>query len=566
MKSPLLYLAGRSLVNRLRTLGRRAKSPRYLVVYLLALGYLWLVLLGPHPTAQAGPEAALRHVDLIAVLMTALALRWWLMEDDRSALAFTPAELTFLFPAPLTRSQLIRFKLLRVQFFLLINTLFWTIAARRTGLGVAPDILRAIALWVAFGTLFLHRLAAALSRGSMLAHGRTGRGVVGWVLLGGLGLAPVLFLVQRWSVLGLAWRMGPRSFGYALTGLLDQPIVSALLWPMRLLFRPTVAEDVSAWAGQMLPAVGLLLLHFFWVVRADFAFEEAALAASSRSAGRLASGGKKPTPLFRRSLPLGRRSGPIVAVAWKNLLCQMRAISLPTMLALGIPFCSALIFGVMEPTDSLREVLGWFALFWALFLVLIGPQWVRYDLRKDLPKMDLLRSYPISGAAVMTGEIAASALILSGYQVLLLTLALGGLWRVTESGINPQLLGVSYLAALILVLPVNWMMVAIYNGGALLFPEWVRRGRRGGGIEGMGQSVMGLGSAALLLSLLLLVPAAIGWLVAHLLTEPLGSGAILPGAILATFVLLVEGRLLSAWLGARFDRYDPSTVRLSTSS
>ncbi len=565
MTSALVYLTGRSLANRLRTLRAKAVRPRYLVVYLLGIGYLWLVLLGPHPLSPSSLEASERQINQLAALMTLLALRWWLMEDDRSALAFTPAELTFLFPAPLTRNQLIRFKVMRVQFFLLINTLFWTVAARRTGFGAAPDMLRAISLWVCFGTLYLHRLGAALTRGS-LASGGHRRPLALWLLVGALCLAPVWYLFTQWPVLGLAWRQGPGSFVQALTGLANQPVISALLYPMKALLRPTVALTPGTWLREMIPAVLLLLAHFAWVIRADFAFEEAALNASSRAARHLARGPRSVGHPVRRTLPLPVGAGPAMAVAWKNLLCQLRSISLPTMLALGIPLCSALIFGLMEPTDSLREVLGWFGLFWAVFLILIGPQWVRYDLRKDLGRMDLLRSYPVSGAAVMTGEIAASALILSAYQLLLLAVALGGLWHVTENGLSTSLLSYSFVASALLVLPVNWMMVAIYNAGALLYPEWVRRDRRSAGVEAMGQSVVGLVAAGAFLVVGLMIPALAGGVLAAYCYPRLDAAALLPGALVAVVVLLLEARLLAGWLGRRFDSYDLSMVRLASSS
>ncbi|MEO8032248.1 MAG: putative ABC exporter domain-containing protein [Gemmatimonadota bacterium] len=568
MTSALVYLTGRSLANRLRTLLARAVRPRYLLVYLLGIGYLWLVLLGPHPLSPNSPEASERHLNQLAALMTLLALRWWLMEDDRSALAFTPAELTFLFPAPLTRSQLIRFKVMRVQFFLLVNTLFWTVAARRTGFGAAPDVLRAISLWVCFGTLYLHRLGAALTRGSLASRGvgQHRPPLALWLLVSVLGLAPVWFLVRQWPVLGLAWRLGPGSFVQALTGLADQPGISAVLYPMKLLLRPSVAPSAGLWLQEMVPAVLLLLAHFAWVIRADFEFEEAALNASSRAVRRLARGVRSVGPRVRRTLPLPVGAGPAMAVAWKNLVCQSRSISLPTMLALGIPLCSALIFGMMEPTDSLREVLGWFGLFWAVFLVLIGPQWIRYDLRKDLGRMDLLRSYPVSGAAIMTGEIAASALILSAYQLLLLSVALGGLWHVTENGMSTTLLSCSFAASALLVLPVNWLMVAIYNAGALLYPEWVRRERRTSGVEAMGQSVMGLVAAGVMLGLGLVIPVLAGGVLVVYSYPRLEAAALLPGALVAMILLLLEARLLAGWLGRRFDIYDLSMVRLASSS
>src|SRR5439155_1724547 len=55
--------------------------------------------------------------------------------------------------------------------------------------------------------------------------------------------------------------------------------------------------------------------------------------------------------------------------------------------------------------------------------LVLGPQWVRNDLRNDLLKLDLLRSYPLPGRAVVAAETAASTLVLTALQLALLVIA-----------------------------------------------------------------------------------------------------------------------------------------------
>jgi hypothetical protein len=177
--------------------------------------------------------------------------------------------------------------------------------------------------------------------------------------------------------------------------------------------------------------------------------------------------------------------------------------------------------------------------------------------------MDLLRSYPVSGRAIMTGEIAASALILTGFQLVLLAVAVGGLWTLNEDGMNPRLLVAGY-AGLMLLLPItNWFTVGIYNAGALLYPEWVRRERRAGGIEATGQNVVALLATAGLLGLILVVPVAAGAALTLGIWDRAGPLAVLPGSLVTLTGLLLEAGIFAAWLGRRFDRYDPSAVRLA---
>lgn len=564
MSSALLYLTQCRFRNQWRRFMSRATRPRYLLVYALGAAYLWMVFLGPFRVSQRPAQSARQVMDLLAPLFGLMVLRWWLIEDDRGPLTFTPAELTFLFPAPLTRQQLIRFKLARVQVVLLVSALLSSLLARRTGLGIAPSLLRAVAFWVCYGTLYLHRLGAALTRATLAERGSAGRWrrtalVLAVVLAVGI---PCLFVIRQWPFLSLGWQLGLPAFLTALGQVVDQPAVAVLLWPIRALLRPTVAPNLAEWARAMIPAAGLLLIHLVWLLRADYAFEEAAVAASSRRAERLKRADRS-GPRRRRGLPLPANASPSTTVTWKNLLAQGRAISMPTLLALGIPLIGTLIFGVLEDTGSLRQILGWFGLFWAGFMILIGPQWIRYDVRRDLARMDLLRSYPVSGRAIMTGEIAASALILTGFQLVLLAVAVGGLWTLNEDGMNPLLLVAGY-AGLILLLPItNWFTVGIYNAGALLYPEWVRRERRSGGIEATGQNVVALLATAGLLGLILVVPVAAGAALTLGIWDRAGPLAVLPGSLVTLTGLLLEAGIFAAWLGRRFDRYDPSTVRLA---
>jgi hypothetical protein len=162
MVNAALYLVSRSLKNWLLVRLRKLTSPRYLVALLLGGAYLWFFLGLRHLPSQSvtGGETAGR---VAAVLLLLAVMRWWLFGADRTALAFSPAEIQFLFPAPVTRRQLILFKLLRAQLLLLVNVLVWTLLIRRGGSGFSAA-LHALSLWVLFSTLFLHRLGAALVR------------------------------------------------------------------------------------------------------------------------------------------------------------------------------------------------------------------------------------------------------------------------------------------------------------------------------------------------------------------------------------------------------------------
>ncbi|HET9470565.1 MAG TPA: hypothetical protein VFO24_05635, partial [Usitatibacter sp.] len=132
------------------------------------IAYLWFIV-GPRREAvftgvQPDGTAHLAYALGCAVLVAS----WWLFGSDEVALNFSTAEVQMLFPAPLTRRQLVAFKLLQSQMLIVVNVLFWTAL-----LGRAPGsiIERPLSLWIVFTTLYLHRVGSSLVRESAAQHG-----------------------------------------------------------------------------------------------------------------------------------------------------------------------------------------------------------------------------------------------------------------------------------------------------------------------------------------------------------------------------------------------------------
>ena len=112
-----LYLAGRSLVNGLRRRLRRLRQPKYMIGFAVGLLYYYAFFLRPRGGGQSSaaplPGAAAEVVAMLGLVV--LIVTGWLFGSSRSPLVYTPAETHFLFTAPLTRRQVLDFKLLRSQ-------------------------------------------------------------------------------------------------------------------------------------------------------------------------------------------------------------------------------------------------------------------------------------------------------------------------------------------------------------------------------------------------------------------------------------------------------------------
>jgi ABC-2 type transport system permease protein len=206
-------------------------------------------------------------------------------------------------------------------------------------------------------------------------------------------------------------------------------------------------------------------------------------------------------------------------------------------------------------------IAGWFVITWAGAMAVIGPQWVRNDLRGDLLKLDLLRSYPVRGWSVVAAEVMASALVLTLIQVCLLVI--GYLAFLGDEFMEPDLGGrtLLLLAAVVLLPGMNLLSMLIQNGTALLFPAWVRLGSgRPGGVEALGQNLLMMVVFVALLSLLLLLPLAIGGGAFLLLRPVIDEWAALPATVLILGTIAFEAALLVEWLGRTFERIDPATA------
>ncbi len=566
MRDAALFLFWHSLRNRLHGLVGRLRSPRYALALLLGIGYLGLVLFGQRHGSRGAlpaPAAAIGG----SVLLMFLVMKWWVFGADRTALAFSQAEIQFLFPAPVSRSALLQYKVLRAQPLLLVNVLVWTFLLHRgEGYPLGP-LLYGISLWIFFNIVFLHRLGVALSRDTLAQHGSAGlrRSWPAALIVAGIGV--VLWLTWRRLEAG-GW---PAQHGGVLvllrTALATAPL-SYLAMPFRLPLAPLEAASRAAWLGSALMALGLLGLHLLWVIRADRAFEEAAVEASVRRAERLdrwrrqGSSATLPPRRTRYWIRLAPSGNPIFAIVWKNVTRLVRTLSpgfLLTLLAVGV---AGVGFGVVrgQGDPAVLRMLGMLAMTWVVVLALLGPQWVRIDLRGELEYLSMLRTWPLSGMAVMTGQVLSSVVVLTGLELVLGAIALVGLWADATPYLSPLQLAVLLIPVGMIVVALNVLALGIQNAGALLYPAWVRTEIRPGGIEQVGQHLLTAGVALLLLLLAALGPAMAASGLGYLLWPSLKEWALVPASLLAGFGLFLEGFLLLDWLGGRFERADPSAA------
>ena len=564
----LILLAG--LKNRALAQVRRVRQPRYLLATLLGLGWWWLYFgrfLGTRLPGRGLDPAWLLPLELgLSALALGLVTLAWLFGTDRGALAFSEAEIQLLFPAPLSRRQLVHYKLLRLLGTGLVGAAITAFFVGRS-LG-GPPLLFALGSWAALTTLSFHNLAASFTRAGLARHGL--RGARRFLLT--LGAVAALGAGLWWA----ARAVRPP----ALTGHLQEDLVAWVttidasplgwaLWPVRAPVRLLLARDLGAFALALPGALAVLALHYAWVMATVIHFEDDALGEAERRA-RLLDAGRRPgaTPVIRggrlRRPPfrLAPRGRPEVAFLWKGLIATGRAANLRILAVLALSLGGISVgLGLSRLPGLLGQggggALGLVglaaALAWA-YAVLFGPGLVRSDLRGDLPNLEVLRALPVPGAAQVRGQLAGPLVVLAALQWLCLLVAVPLL-----PGPGPGLRAALALSAALLGPAFTLVALTLQNGFVVLLPGWMPSGpERARGPEAFGLRLISALGHLLALGLALLPAALLGGGIGLGAWTILGAPGLVVGAAVAAGTLVAEAWLATAALGKAFDGLDPS--------
>lgn len=554
--------------NRARRFLARLRDPRYAAALVAGLLYFGWIFLAPGGSpGETAPEELGRLLGRLRgtapFLLAALIGFWWVRGGFERALAFTPAEVQFFFPAPLARRTLLRYRLLKLQGGVLFTATLLSLVPR----GGLPWPARLATWWLLVTTLHLHQLAASLTRDAAL-RGEGGRRPV-WVPLALLGLAVVGLAATLWTALPELRGAGDVEGALAvLARTLERPVPRAALLPLEAVLAPVFAPALGPWLRSLPPAVVVLVLHYVWVVTVGTGFEEAAARGGRQRERRRSAGpgrlgqvaGGRTGPVAPSPLPLAPLGEPAVAILWKNVTAFLRESRRWTVAILALGGVG-LFTGLAAVTGSWRAAASGMAGVLALTaggLAILGPLAFRYDLRRDLERVELLRTLPVRGPRLVAAEVGAAALCLTGTQAAALLAAGAFAAFVPELPAPRPWLFAAGGGALVFLAPLNVVTLSIQNGLALLFPDWVRIGRESpGGVDHAGQNLLTLVAALLLTGLALLPVLLVAGVTALSAAPLLGPWAALPAALTGLATLCAEAAGGIRWLGRRWDALEP---------
>jgi hypothetical protein len=582
MTGALLFLIFTSLKNRLAVRIRRLRQPKYLVGAVVGGLYFYFYFFHYlfHPRrfgAQGGFSTGSEHLAVLetlgALILCGIVVLAWLVPHERGALTFTEAEVAFLFPAPVDRRTLIHYKLLKSQISVLFTTIILSLLFRR--IGGAPGWVRAVGWWVILSTLNLHFIGSSFARTMLLEHGiSTWKRRLGILAIISAAVIGVVIWAHKTIPLPNEQDIANMSdVEYYFQEASKAGPMLYLLFPFRLVIQPYISgylgANMHAFFIALGPALLVVALHYWWVVRSNVAFEEASVEASKRMAERIASIRanrgqmmRKPKKGKRPPFNLRPEGLPAMGLFWKNLIGAGQMFTWRFWLIIVVVTVpTAATFASNPKTVELSIIVGTLALTFLPLSLFIGPQLVRQDFRHDLPMADVIKAYPLPGWQVALGELMAPAVILTALQWLLVTVAALLLSHFGPASFAFESRLEIALAVAVIVPALNVVTLIIPNAAVLLFPGWFQTGKDSPqGIEATGQRLI-FAIGQLLVFIVVLLPAAgifaLVYFFARLVAED-AFFAIPIAAVPAAMILAAEAWLGVLWLGRLFNKFDLS--------
>jgi hypothetical protein len=424
--SPALALLLRlKLRGLLRRQWRRLRTPRGFLLTLVGaaafaswIGSLTLSSLRPAaPLVGVGGELRVRAFGAMLVvisLSTALTNR---------GLYLPKSEIERLFSAPLSRAQLVRYRLLASGLRSLVGGIVLGLfGAQRmpepalafAGILLSTQTLSVVTQLVAILLGGLERRAAGVLRslGSVLL----------FTSLAGTGMLVVALAAHR-SVAGVPF-FGPLAEPF-LDGRSDpfgHPLLAAVTVPLVPWARLIASDSAQVFALWFTLCLGLHVLFGELCARLPIDFRELSLATSARGAGRVRLGGgvatlRADSAAARWRIPWLFGRGPAGAIAWRKSAGMARKAKGGFWVALGalafIVFLAHLMAGRSGPERTLGT---------PLMIATLGTIYLcsglRFDFREELERMDVIRAWPIHPARVFLATLLP--------EVVLVTLLLAG--------------------------------------------------------------------------------------------------------------------------------------------
>jgi hypothetical protein len=478
---------------------------------------------------QSAPMEPLNIVTIVTLGTLIAFLSSVFFPTGEKVIAFTPAEVDFLFPGPFTRKQLLVFLMARNLGGELTGALFLSLVlSRHSG------------VWLtAYFAVFLAIVSANLL--SMIVRLTASAAIDRSDLLRRYG-ARVLLVV---GVAGFAAYRGALGFlPEQISWENVQTVVHVGLAPLTVFGRMAAADSVGAFGVWTAAGVAFNALLALGVLRLDRTNAEALLAASQRAHQRLKTRGfvslERATTSATFHLPWMWGCGPN---AWRQVIalrCRAKRIATTTMF--GVAIFASFYIGASKTSGSMADAPIYIFLGPPLLIIMFNiVRMVTFDFRSELEQLAWLKTLPFTPLQMAAGQLVVPVVAATSINALLM---LPIAW--IEHSPMPLLL-LPWLMA------VNVVLISVENTSFLLFPHAAAGGP--GDTHALGRRIVVLFINSMILAVLGLLAAGAGWGIMLL------SSAVWP-ALLGAWLVFATLALMLVWpVAIAFRGFDPSTDR-----
>src|SRR2546428_5312735 len=182
-----LYITVCSAKNRIRVRLRRLREPKYLIGAIVGAAYFYFTIFArmwgrrastsrragrPAPTNLMAAISASGPAIVGMALLVTMAVAW-VFPADSGLLEFTDPEIQFLFTAPVSRRELLLYRLMRSQLPLLFTALIAALVFPSSS--PASRAKFALSIWVMLVTAKVHFTGITLARTSLSMRGADAR-------------------------------------------------------------------------------------------------------------------------------------------------------------------------------------------------------------------------------------------------------------------------------------------------------------------------------------------------------------------------------------------------------
>ena len=370
-------------------------------------------------------------------------------------LEWTPAEDEFLRAAPITRTQLITYRLTSIFSAAVLKAICFSLI-------MIPDL----KIWIfgfvgmLLGLVFVDLFRVAFE---LFFHGLTksGQMICRILVIGCLvGVVGSTLIQSLYSPTAAAEIASPgallffKGFVGDLFGLASTSVGAALLLPFRsfseLILTERLAIGTFVVALTSFGLVGGLASSIYlidnWMLKRRKVREKQDYERALSTTSKLASSGDQKS--HRVSVPM--RLNGFGSILWRQLLGAYHyRMTLAISLGLPVLLCCLPLFAKHSPLSTLINVVG--SVVFYSFLLL--PSALMLDFRRDISRMAVLKSLPITPLAMTLGQLAAPVLICSMFQWFVLLIAF----------LFSSIIGWQAILAGVLLVPVNVLIFAIEN-------------------------------------------------------------------------------------------------------